>query len=164
MGLARNRVYRAHLETLAEAGAGRGRIHLGGFIENPSALYKDAFAALNFSHSESFSLTCLEACAHGLALVATRCGGPEEIVQDGVTGFLVPVADVDAMAARMIELVEQPARTATMGEAGRRLVRERFGAERFESQLLKIFALCRPIKEEPDYSQLRSNKRWSACA
>lgn len=164
MGLERNRLYRAHLGQLAEAGAGRGRIHLRGFEEDPSELYRNAFAALNFSHSESFSLTCLEACTHGLALLATRCGGPEEIVHDGVTGFLVPVGDVDAMAARMIELVEHPARTAAMGEAGRRRARGRFGAEQFQRGLLKVFALSDILKPECAYSDSGTRKEWSTCA
>jgi len=141
MELEKNRNYRSSLQRLAEGGAGNGRIHLRGFVEDPAAVYRNAFAALNFSHSESFSLTCLEASAHGLAIVATRCGGPEEIVEDGVTGFLVSVGDVDSMAARMSDLIEQPARAAAMGEAGRRFVTEKFGVEQFRRQVMEVFDL-----------------------
>lgn len=141
MGLDKNRDYHAALERLADDGAGQGRIHIRGFVEDPDAVYRGAFAALNFSHSESFSLTCLEASAHGLAVVATRCGGPEEIVDDGVTGFLIPVGDVAAMAAQMADLLGDPERAATMGEAGRRLVNQRFGTAKFRQQLFEIFDL-----------------------
>ena len=141
MGLAKNRDYRATLDRLADHGAGKGRIHIRDFVEDPDAIYREAYAAINFSHSESFSLTCLEGSAHGLAVLATRCGGPEEIVEDGVTGFLVPVGDIEAMAARMVDLLGDSTRAAAMGEAGRRLVNQRFGTEKFRQQLLEIFDL-----------------------
>jgi glycosyltransferase involved in cell wall biosynthesis len=141
MGLAKNREYRADLLRLAESGPGRQRIHLCGFSDEPQSLYSKAYAAINFSHSESFSLTCLEASAHGLAVVATSCGGPEEIIEDGVTGFLVPVGDVEAMAKRMADLLRDPARAAKMGEAGRRLVEKRFSVANFRKQMLEIFDL-----------------------
>lgn len=141
MGLAKNRNYRAGLQLLADDGAGHGRIHLRGFTSDPGAAYRSAYAALNFSTSESFSLTCLEASAHGLAVVATRCGGPEEIVEDGATGFLVPVGDVEAMAARMADLLDDPSRAEAMGEAGRRLVNERFGTDQLRRQAMAIFNL-----------------------
>lgn len=141
MGIAKNKVYRAGLERLAEAGAGRQRIFLLPFVPNPGDAYREALAAVNCSHSESFSLTCLEASAHGLAVVATRCGGPEEIIEDGVTGFLVPVGDVAAIASRMSDLLDQPEEAAAMGEAGKRLVNERFSPEQFRRQTINIFEL-----------------------
>lgn len=141
MGLAKNRDYRASLDRLAEDGGGKSRIHIRGFVKDPDAIYREAYAAINFSHSESFSLTCLEGSAHGLPVLATRCGGPEEIVEDGVTGFLVPVGDIEAMAARMADLFNDPARARAMGEAGQRLVGERFSTGKFRMQLLKILDL-----------------------
>lgn len=141
MGLAKNRDYRATLDRLAEHGAGKGRIHIRDFVEDPGAIYREAYAAINFSHSESFSLTCLEGCAYGLAVLATRCGGPEEIVVDEVTGFLVPVGDVETMAARMVDLLGDPARVAAMGEAGRQLVGQRFSIAKFRQQLLEVLDL-----------------------
>lgn len=141
MGLAKNVAYREYLGKLAEAGDGQGRIHIGEFVKDPHPLYRQALVGINFSHSESFSLTCLEASAHGLAVVATRCGGPEEIIDDGATGFLIPVGDVAAMAARMADLLGDPARTAAMGEAGRKLVNERFSTAKFREQVLEIFDL-----------------------
>ena len=141
MALAKNREYRATLDRLAEYGAGKGRIHIRDFVEDPAAIYREAYAAINFSHSESFSLTCLEGSAHGLAVLATRCGGPEEIVEDGVTGFLVPVGDIEMMAARMADLLDDPAQVAAMGKAGRQLVGQRFSTAKFRAQLLEIFDL-----------------------
>lgn len=141
MGLAKNQDYRSELERLAGLGPGRGRIELLGFVDDPGPAYQRAFAALNFSHSESFSLTCLEASAHGLPVIATRCGGPEEIVDDGETGYLVPVGDVQTMALRMADLLGDPAQAAAMGDAGRRTVSERFCTRKFRSQILEVLDL-----------------------
>lgn len=141
MGLAKNLAYREHLTTLADDGDGKGRIYISDFVKDPHPLYWQALAAINFSHSESFSLTCLEASAHGLPVIATRCGGPEEIVADDVSGYLVAIGDVDAMAARMAGLLGDPVRAAMMGKAGRRLVSERFGTAQFQRQIAEIFDL-----------------------
>lgn len=141
MGLAKNRDYRARLDRLGGEGVVNNRIHLCDFVDDPDSLYVQAFAALNFSHSESFSLTCLEASAHGLPVIATRCGGPEEIVEDEVTGFLVPVGDIEAMSKRMADLLGDPARATAMGIAGRQLVNERFCPAKTNRQVMRIFDL-----------------------
>lgn len=141
MRLAKNRQYRAQLDRLAAGGVASERIHLRDFSDDPDSLYAAAYAALNFSHSESFSLTCLEASAHGLPVIATRCGGPEEIIEDGVTGFLVAVGDVAAMAARMADLLANPAQAANLGNAGRILVHDRFSQANFHRQVMQIFEL-----------------------
>ena len=104
MGLEKNRAYRTELEKTAKRGPAAGQIEFGGPVDDLAPAYTGAYAALNFSASESFSLTCQDASAFGLPLIATRSGGPQEIVDDGVTGFLVPVGDVDAMADRLERL------------------------------------------------------------
>ena len=144
MGLDKNRLYRARLVQRAAAGPAPDRIEFRGHCDDLRADYAEAFAALNFSESESFSNTCLDASASSLAVVATRCGGPEEIIDDGVTGFLVPVGDVSAMADRIAWLLENPKRAGAMGAAGRKLVAERFASERARIQLSDLFDLWRP--------------------
>jgi glycosyltransferase involved in cell wall biosynthesis len=126
MGLDKNRRFREQLERDAAEGAAADRIEFRGETMDLEGNYRDAFAALNFSASESFSFTCLDASAAGLPLVATRCGGPEEIVEDGKTGFLLPVGDIAAMAERMAWLLDHPEEAASMGAAGQALVAERF--------------------------------------
>lgn len=67
------------------------------------------------SLGEGISNTLLEAMATGLPAVATRVGGNPELVQDGVTGLLVPVADASALAGAVVALVDDPARCGEMG-------------------------------------------------
>lgn len=141
MGLDKNRLFRAALEQAAAAGPAPGRIEFCGHKDDLAPDYAEAFAALNFSASESFSNTCLDASAAGLPMVATRCGGPEEIIEDGTTGFLVPVGDIAAIAERMGWLLEHPDQAAAMGEAGQRLVSERFAPERATGAFKALFDL-----------------------
>ena len=68
----------------------------------------------------------LEASAAGKAVVATRTMGTIDYVQDGVTGYLVPVGDVAAMRAAISRLWHNPAWAAQMGRAGRTFVEDRF--------------------------------------
>jgi len=72
------------------------------------------------SRTESFSLTAVEAMAAGKPVLATRCGGPEEIVVDGETGVLVPREDPRAMADAVMGLIENPQTIQKMGMSGKK--------------------------------------------
>jgi glycosyltransferase involved in cell wall biosynthesis len=96
---------------------------------------------LTLSHSESFSFTCQEASAQGVAVIATRCGGPEEIVEDGVTGFLVDIDDDAAIADRMARLLSDPGLAAAMGGRGAALMAARFSAAPWRERMLEVLGL-----------------------
>ena len=141
MGREANRLYREQLERCAAEGPVPGRIEFLGRTEDVSQLYRASYAALNFSSSESFSLTCQDASAFGLPVIVTRCGGPEEIIEDGKTGYLVPVGDVDAMAARIGDLLSDVGRAFEMGARGVELTRDRFGADKIRPTLQQVLNL-----------------------
>ncbi len=81
------------------------------------------------SESESFGLSALEAMASEVPVVGTRCGGLEEVVQDGLSGRLLPVGAVDAMASAAIEILSDPERQRKMGSAGRAEAQSKYSAE-----------------------------------
>ena len=69
------------------------------------------------SQTESFGLAALEAMACGSPVVASRAGGLQEVIDDGVNGILEPVGSVEAMGRRAIELLRDPERHAAMRRA-----------------------------------------------
>ena len=71
------------------------------------------------SRGEGFGMVALEAMERGRAVVASDVGGLPEIVEDGVTGIVVPPDEPEALAAALLELLRDPARAAAMGAAGR---------------------------------------------
>jgi mannosyltransferase len=81
------------------------------------------------SRNEGFGLTLIEAMSAAAALVASRAGAAELVVDDGVTGVLVPPGDVDALVAALEPLMRDPASAARMGERGRRRVLEKFSLD-----------------------------------
>jgi L-malate glycosyltransferase len=86
------------------------------------------------SESESFGLAALEAMACGAPVVASNTGGLPEVVEDGVSGYLCDVRDVEAMAEAGVRILADPDRHTMMSEAGRALAVERFSADRVVPQ------------------------------
>lgn len=82
------------------------------------------------STSESFGLAALEAMASGTPVIATDVGGLPEVVEDGVSGYLAPLGDVETMAEKAIELLRDRARWLQMSAASRAVATERYSAAR----------------------------------
>ena len=82
------------------------------------------------SEMESFGLAALEAMACGVPAIATRVGGVSELIDDGITGRLFEVADIEGMSAAAIELLSNPEALSTMAQAARKTAQDRFCASR----------------------------------
>lgn len=92
------------------------------------------------SESESFGLSALEAMACEVPVVGTRCGGLEEVVEDGVTGRLLPVGAVDAMANAAVEILGDEERWKRMGRSGREVALERYSPDRIVAMYEAVYA------------------------
>ena len=90
------------------------------------------------SEQESFGLTAIEALAMETPVVATRCGGPEEILVDGETGLLVPVKDPCALADAIVRLLMGPELARRMGKKGRIHILECFGLDRYVHGIQRV--------------------------
>jgi len=88
---------------------------------------------------EGLGMVLLEAAATGVPLIGSRVGGIPECIVDGKSGFLVPERDDEALARRMAELLEDPARRQRMGAAGRALVEDRFDIDRQTAALENFY-------------------------
>lgn len=131
MGLDKNRRFKQDLVAFAAQHQLTDAVRFLSFASDVETLIKSADVVLNFSEAESFSMTVAEACYFGLPVIATRCGGPEEIIVDGKTGLLVANRNIEEMAAAMVYLSRNPALQKTFGEAGKKYVREKFSLHSF---------------------------------
>jgi glycosyltransferase involved in cell wall biosynthesis len=104
------------------------------------------------SRSEGFSLSTIEAMASGLPVVATRCGGPEQILDDGATGLLVENGSAEAIAGAIDRLRRNPAERARIGRAAREAVLSRYSVEAqvraYEGLYERTLIPRRPIRRE----------------
>ncbi|AOX00994.1 colanic acid biosynthesis glycosyltransferase WcaL [Moorena producens PAL-8-15-08-1] len=83
--------------------------------------------------------TLKEAMAMGLPVISTFHGGIPELVEDGVSGFLVPERDADAIADKLSYLIEHPEIWPEMGKAGRARVEEKYDMEKLNDELVFIY-------------------------
>ncbi len=91
------------------------------------------------SRNEGFGLTLIEAMSAGLALVASRAGAAETVIEDGVTGVLTPPGDVDALVAAVEPLMRDPVEAAAMGARARARVLEKFSLDRETTRIAEIY-------------------------
>ncbi len=120
------------------------RVHFLGEVSDADLplLYRQAhlFVLPANARSEAFGMVLLEAMASGLPCVSTELGtGTSWVVQDGVTGRVVPPHSPEAMAAAIGELLANPARLWEMGRAARARVEAEFTQERMVERVLNAY-------------------------
>jgi mannosyltransferase len=91
------------------------------------------------SRNEGFGLTLIEAMAVGAALVASRAGAAELVVEDGVTGVLTPPGDADALVAALEPLMRDPAACVAMGTRGRARVTAQFSLDVEANRIAEVY-------------------------
>jgi mannosyltransferase len=91
------------------------------------------------SRNEGFGLTLIEAMAVGAALVASRAGAAELVVEDGVTGVLTPPGDADALVAALEPLMRDPAACVAMGTRGRARVTAQFSLDVEANRIAQVY-------------------------
>jgi D-inositol-3-phosphate glycosyltransferase len=114
------------------------------FVKRPDhdalvRLYQNTAVFALPSDEEGFGVVLLEAMACGVPVVATRCGGPDGIITDGIDGFLVPRGDAGALAARLQELLESSERNDGMGRHARATIESRYAEEVAGEPFLEVW-------------------------
>jgi colanic acid/amylovoran biosynthesis glycosyltransferase len=109
-------------------------------ISNAALFVQHSLTAPN-GDTESFGITLLEAMACEVPIVATKHNGFVETVANGVTGFLVDEGDVDSMAARMVEVLNDKELRENMGKAGRERVVTKYDAVQQAVLIRKLMGL-----------------------
>lgn len=104
-------------------------VHFLGFVDDVDGLLEAADLFALTSDSEGFSIATVQAMAHGLPVVASRCGGPEEILEEGRTGLLFDTGAAEQLADLIASLHADPSRRRELGSAARVAARTRFSLE-----------------------------------
>jgi glycosyltransferase involved in cell wall biosynthesis/predicted ATP-grasp superfamily ATP-dependent carboligase len=110
-----------------------------GFRKSTPELYRNFDVFVSSSRSEGLSLAFLEAMATGLPVVATRSGGPQEVMEPDVTGVLVPIEDPRALADGLLRTIDDPGFRAKLGAAARERVIEEFSLESVLRQYAQLY-------------------------
>jgi glycosyltransferase involved in cell wall biosynthesis len=130
---------RAELEAQAhELGLG-GRVHFLGWRADPLPLMADMDLFLMPSHWEGFGLVLLEAMSQSRPIVGTRVSAIPEIVQDGVTGLLVPPHDPPALARAIEQVLTDRALAERLGGAGRQRLEDHFSPQQMIDQTAALY-------------------------
>ena len=137
------------LRALVESLPGGRFVHLLGARRDVPELLNamDTFALS--SDTEGLPLVVLEAMATALPVLSTRVGGVPNVLDEGETGFLVPVGDEAALRDRAAQLRADPTTNRAVGERARTAAVEKFSAERMQREYLALYA--RVLSAEPWY-------------
>ena len=114
------------------------QVHFNNHTSDTDTVYRQALCTISASVIESFGMTLIEAMAHKTPVIATASGGPVEIIEDGVDGFLINRGDADTLAARMEQLLSDPELARTLGEGAFATVNNRFSEAVASGQFVDV--------------------------
>jgi glycosyltransferase involved in cell wall biosynthesis len=115
------------------------RIVFAGFRDDVDRLLPAFDVFCLSSHQEGLGTSILDAMCFGVPVVATSAGGIPEAVSDGLTGRIVPPRHPDALAAALVDVLEDAGRRRALGVAGRRRFHEHFTADRMVDATLEVY-------------------------
>jgi L-malate glycosyltransferase len=130
---------RSSAQALARRLGVQDRVRFMGRQDRVEEIMSMADVFLLPSELESFGLSALEAMASGVPVVGSDAGGLPEVVKHAETGFLLPVGDIEGMAARTLEILKDEEHRRCLGQAGRRRAAALFSADRVVSHYEKFY-------------------------
>lgn len=117
------------------------RVTFSGYVKNmPEMLHRADIFVLPSIHGEAFSRAMIEAMAAGRPVVAADVGGAREAIEDGVSGYVAPPADPDALGNKILFLANDAGRRQRFGAAARKRVEERFTIEQNVRETEKVYS------------------------
>jgi glycosyltransferase involved in cell wall biosynthesis len=150
------------LENVLGGNGTREHVQMAGHVawQQLPDFYHRATVFVMPSYYETFGISVIEAMAFGLPVVASNVGGLPEVVEDGVTGLLVPPGDVKALADSLARLLHDPELRARMGRAGQERVRSEFTVDQIVPKMLAVYESV--VRERANASVTRQLAR--SCA
>jgi L-malate glycosyltransferase len=133
---------RARAERLVSELNLNGRVRLLGQVgeDELAGLVASLDLFVSASRSEAFGMAMVEAMACGVPVVATATEGAREIVEEGITGLLVPVGDVNALASSILSLLEDERRRRAFGAGALAVAERRFDVARMVEATERVYA------------------------
>ena len=110
-----------------------------GWLDDANKLLCATDVFVSASETESFGLSIVEAMAMGTPVVATRTEGAQEVLEDDKTGLLVPIGDVEQLAAAIVRLLSDKEQRKSLGSRAAVTVRESFSLTRMVDAVEKIY-------------------------
>ncbi len=129
---------RDEMERRFRAAGLAGQVRFQGRTTGVHEVYDRSLCVLNPSYVESFGMTLIEALARKTPVIASRCGGPDDIVEEGRTGFLIERGDAAALADRIQQLLDSPELARRLGEQGFEHVGRRFSEQAAQAAFVPV--------------------------
>jgi glycosyltransferase involved in cell wall biosynthesis len=135
---------KGQLHELADKLGLTDKVSIEGFVDNQSAMQiiRKADIMVMPSYKEAFGVAALDAASYGIPVIAGDVGGVPEIVEDGVSGILIPPGNPDALKEAIVRLGADGQLREKMGTAARKIAREKYN---FEDCLDKMEGLYRKM-------------------
>ncbi len=130
------------LNEMARMGNFSDSVNFIGYSDNVAKCLKAVDILVCGSRSEGFGLAAAEAMAMGIPVVGSDVGGMREVVENGVTGYLVPVEDTEALAEAIVEIAQDVEKARRMGEAGGHRMRKHFGMDGVVNTIEDLYLDC----------------------
>ncbi|MBR3263660.1 glycosyltransferase [Candidatus Saccharibacteria bacterium] len=128
------------IEECKRLARGSNKINFLGYTKEPLRVMAQNEIFVLPSYHEGLSLALLEAAMMGKKIIATNIDGNREVVKDGITGFLVPIKNVEKLVDAMVMVLEDDKTTTTMSKNVREYYQENFDLEKiFKEKMAKIY-------------------------
>src|SRR5262249_43953901 len=146
-----------------------GAVTVTGFLANPFPVLRALDVVVHPATRDPFPLALLQAMALERPIVATAVGGIPEMLEDGVSGVLVPPGDAGALAAAAVALLRDPERRVRIGRAARERLAARFSLEAFAAGMFAALEGARaawpargaPAVAPPSTRRIPLGRGWS---
>lgn len=130
---------RRRLERLISDLGLNDRVHLLGWVDDVPSLLRALDLLVSPSRSEPFGLSIVEGMACGVPMIATMSEGAREILEDGVTGQLLPSGNPEELAGAIVRLLDDGERRKSLSDRALRVVRDRFTLELMVSATEQLY-------------------------
>jgi glycosyltransferase involved in cell wall biosynthesis len=132
--------YEEQIRSRAQGGPLAERVRFTGFVEDVPSLLRDLDIIVHPSvEPEGFGQIVAEAMMAGKPVVVSAAGGSAELVEDGVTGRLVPPGDAAALADAIAELLASPRKAAEMGRRARQVALGRYDIRKTTGAIEEVY-------------------------